>query len=45
MTLPLMALDAASVLVSFWLAMEFRFNSSNPASELRILLQAFPLIV
>ncbi|MBK9713265.1 MAG: SDR family NAD(P)-dependent oxidoreductase [Kouleothrix sp.] len=44
-TLPLMALDVASVLVSFWLAMEFRFDGWIPASELRILLQAFPFIV
>lgn len=43
--LPLVLLDAAAVVVSFCLALAFRFDGQIPISDLRFLLLALPAIV
>ena len=43
--LPLLLLDAISIVVSFWLALAFRFDGRIPAGDLRFLLLALPAIV
>jgi len=43
--LPLMTLDAMSVVVSFWLALAFRFDGRIPAVDLRLLVFAMPIVV
>jgi FlaA1/EpsC-like NDP-sugar epimerase len=43
--LPLILLDAVAVVVSFWLAMAFRFDGQIPAAYLQYLLLALPSVV
>ncbi|MFN8505786.1 polysaccharide biosynthesis protein [Kouleothrix sp.] len=42
---PLLALDAISVAVSFWTALVFRFDGQIPAEDARFVLLALPAIV
>ncbi|MEP7188578.1 MAG: SDR family NAD(P)-dependent oxidoreductase, partial [Roseiflexaceae bacterium] len=43
--LPLVLIDAAAVVVSFWLALAFRFDGEIPISDLQFLLLVLPTIV
>src|SRR5215212_8527695 len=43
-TLPLMGLDALSVVLSFWLALVFRFDGRIPAADMQLLTLAIPVI-
>src|SRR3954452_8525413 len=43
--LPLILLDAVAVVVSFWLAMAFRFDGQIPSAYLQYLLLALPSVV
>ena len=44
-SLPLILLDAVAVVVSFWLAMAFRFDGQIPSAYLQYLLLAMPSVV